>query len=195
MNYIGSKKLETENLILRSTEEKDLKVLWEILCDVDVSKYYLVGKFNLDWEKEKEWQYKKLARAGNQDVFQWSIILKSTNECIGQISCQKSYDTNGNLQDDNIRDVGWFLNSNYHNFGFGTEAAKAMLNYMFNEVGIDRIETSSAVDNLASWKLMEKLGFIRYTEKTHKTKYTFLIEEVDCYSYRITKEEYLSKRR
>ena len=77
MKYIGSKVLESENLILRPTKEEDLKVIWNILCDIDVAKYYLVGKFNYDWELEKKWQYKKLERSLNKDVFQWSIILKT----------------------------------------------------------------------------------------------------------------------
>lgn len=54
MKYLGSKILESENLILRPTQEEDLKVIWNILCDSDVAKYYLVGKFNYNWEEEKE---------------------------------------------------------------------------------------------------------------------------------------------
>ena len=191
MKYIGSKVLESENLILRPTKEEDLKVIWNILCDIDVAKYYLVGKFNYDWELEKKWQYKKLERSLNKDVFQWSIILKTKNECIGQVSCQNSYDENGNKNDDAIRDVGWFLDFNYHGIGYGSEAARAMIDYMFKEVQIDKIETCAATDNLASWKIMEKLGFHR-TNKIKKVKYTILTEEVDCYCYEITRQEYLN---
>ena len=144
-----------------------------------------------DWEKEKVWQYKKLEKANNEDVFQWSIILKSENKCIGQASCQKSYDEFGNENSDNIRDVGWFLDFNYHGMGYGSEAARAMIDYMFKEVQIDKIETCAATDNIASWKIMEKLGFHR-TNKIKKVKYTILTEEVDCYCYEITREEYLN---
>ena len=86
MKYLGSKVLETDRLLLRPTKEEDLKVIWGILCDKKVAEHYLVGKFNYDWEKEKVWQYKKLEKANNEDVFQWSIILKSENKCIGQAS-------------------------------------------------------------------------------------------------------------
>lgn len=48
MKYIGSKVLETDNLILRPTQEEDLKVLWEILLDENVSRYYLTSKINSD---------------------------------------------------------------------------------------------------------------------------------------------------
>ena len=80
MKYLGSRVLETDRLLLRPTKEEDLKVIWGILCDKRVAKNYLVGKFNYDWEKEKVWQYKKLEKANNEDVFQWSIILKSENK-------------------------------------------------------------------------------------------------------------------
>ena len=176
MKYLGSKVLETDRLLLRPTKEEDLKVIWGILCDKKVAEHYLVGK---------------LEKANNEDVFQWSIILKSENKCIGQASCQKSHDEFGNENSDNIRDVGWFLDSNYHRMGYGSEVAKAVLDYMFKEVRIDKIETCVATDNIASWRVIEKLGFHR-TGKIKKVKYTILTEEVDCYCYEITREEYLN---
>lgn len=191
MKYLGSKELETENLLLRPTKEEDLKPIWSILCDKKVSKHYLVGKFNYDWEKEKIWQYKKLASAANKNVFQWSIILKKENKCIGQITCQNSYDENENIKNDNIRDVGWFLDSNYHGMGYGYEAAKKMIDYMFKEVEIDKIETCAAIDNIASWRIMEKLGFKRI-DKIKMIKYTMLEKETKCYCYEITRDRYLN---
>lgn len=53
MKYIGSKVLESKRLILRPTEEEDLKVLWNILKNKEISKYYLVDKINNNWEDEK----------------------------------------------------------------------------------------------------------------------------------------------
>ena len=87
MKYIGSKVLETDNLILRLTQEDDLKVLWQILLDENVSRYYLTSKINKKWEEEKKWQYKKLSHALDKDVFQWSIVLKSVDKCIKCVEC------------------------------------------------------------------------------------------------------------
>lgn len=190
MKYIGSKVLKSKNLILRPTKEEDLKVIWNILCDIDVAKYYLVGKINYDWDKEKEWQYKKLDKALNSDVFQWSIILKANNKCIGQISCLNSYNESDDKNADTIRDVGWVINSQYQGMGLGTEAAKLMLDYMFYEVGIEKIETCAAIENPASWKIMEKFGF-RRLNKTKLLKYTVQTKKTACYCYEITREEYI----
>ena len=102
MNYLGSKTLETERLILHKTEEKDLKEIWNILLLEEVSKYYLTSKINEDWEKEKKWQYKKLERANEPDNFIWTIERKEDNAVMGQISFHET-------DENEIKDIGWFL--------------------------------------------------------------------------------------
>lgn len=184
MNLLGSKTLETERLLLRKTEKSDLKKLWEILLDRDISRYYLTCKINDNWKDEKKWQYKKLERASNPDMFCWTIIRKDNNEVIGQITVQE-----GTTIDKSIRDIGWFISKNNQRKGYAYEAASKVLNYMFKEVEINKITTSVAMINPASWGLMEKLGFKRL-ETTHKNKYYFVEEEVDSYEYELTKEEY-----
>lgn len=184
MNLLGSKTLETERLLLRKTEEQDLKKLWKILLDRDISRYYLTCKINDNWEDEKKWQYKKLERAANPDIFCWTIIRKDNNEVIGQITVQE-----GSTEDKSIRDIGWFISKINQRKGYAYEAASKVLDYMFNEVKLNKIETSVAMINPASWGLMEKLGFKRL-ETTHKNKYYFVGEEVDSYEYELTKEEY-----
>ena len=106
----------------------------------------------------------------------WTIALLAIS-IMTTSSVNPGYDEFGNENSDNIRDVGWFLDFNYHGIGYGSEAARAMIDYMFKEVQIDKIETCAATDNLASWKIMEKLGFHR-TNKIKKVKYTILTEEV-----------------
>lgn len=185
MNLIGSKTIKTNRLILRPTEESDLKPLWEILSIEEVNKYYLTCKINKNWEDEIPWQMKKLSHALDNDVFQWSIILKKNNECIGQISVQEK----DNVVDKSIRDIGWFINPKYQRKGYAYETAKAILDYMFNEVNIKEINTGAAINNPASWKLMEKLGFTRISDKTHIIHYTFG-GDVEAYSYDINKNDY-----
>jgi len=188
MKMLGSKVIETERLILRPTEEKDLRILFDILLIPEVNKYYLTCKIGKTFEEDYIWQMKKLEKAKNNDVFQWSIIKKEDNVCIGQISVQEK--DNNPIE---IRDIGWFINPKEQRKGYAFETASNVINYMFNEVDIKAIETSSAMCNPASFGLMEKLGFKKRSEETHKQKYTFVEKLVDCYSYGITKEEYLNK--
>lgn len=187
MKLLGSKTLETKRLIMHKTEEKDLKELWNILCIDSVNKYYLTSMLNKDWEQEKKWQYKKLDKANNLDVFIWTIELKDTNEIIGQISVQRKEN-----EEENIRDIGWFIEPSYQNKGYAYEAALEVLKYMFLEVEIEKIITSSAIINTSSWKLMEKLGFEKLDKKI-MVKYTFFDEKVENQVYELDKNMFLKE--
>ena len=65
---------------------------------------------------------------------------------------------------------------------------------MFNEVDIKKIITSVAIINPASWRFMEKLGFVRDKENTKFVDYTFCNEPVENYIYELTKEHFLENK-
>ena len=190
MKMLGSKMIETERLILRPTEEQDLKIIFDILSIPEVNKYYLTSKLGKNFEEELPWQMKKLNKAKNEDVFQWSITKKEDNECIGQISVQ-----DGEHSSLEVRDIGWFINPKEQRKGYAFESAKNVIDYMFKDVEIGAIETSSAICNPASYALMEKLGFKKRGNEIKKQKYTFVEDLVDCYLYGITKDEYLNNEK
>ena len=183
MNKINVKNLYTDRLELRIPTMEEQHRLWEILINEDINQYYFpipnrifakyhLSKNNLEdlkkarsifldelsnWEKQKPFYEKKIESIKAQDDSQkytWSIFLKGTNIVIGQITCQPK-----DNEPENIRDVGWFIDPKYQGQGYATEAAFAVLDFMFNEVEINEIKTSAAEINPASWKIMEKLGF------------------------------------
>lgn len=199
MNYIGSKEIETSRLILKPQTMEEQKRLWEILMLKEVNKYFLTvpSKFKdklLDWEKQEEYYKKDMEHANDIDVFRWSIFLKETGECIGRVSCHERHDEDENVTNPDIRGVGWLIDPNYQRKGYATEAAFAMIDYMFEEADISEIITGAAIQNPASWKIMEKLGFIR--QDTMKlVQYTFLEDPVEAYSYIMTKENWEDLRR
>ena len=183
MNKIDSKNLYTNRLELRIPTMREQYKLWKILIKEEINQYYfptpdrIFAKNNLsknniddlkkarkifieqlsDWERQEPFYKNKIENIQAQNDSQkytWSIFLKETNKVIGQITCQPK-----NNEPENIRDVGWFIDPNYQGRGYATEAAVAVLDFMFNEVGITDIKTSAAEINPGSWKIMEKLGF------------------------------------
>lgn len=196
MNFLGSKTIETDRLILRTQTMNEQKRLWEILMIPEVNKYFLTvpPKFReklKDWDKQKEFYEEDMKHANDNYVFRWSIFLKDTGECIGRLSCHEGHDEDESINNPNIRGVGWIIDPKFQGHGYGTEAAKAMIDFMFLECEIEQIITGAAICNPASWKIMEKLGFERQ-EKTKMIQYTFLDELTEIYSYVMTKERYLS---
>ena len=183
MKRLNSKNLYTNRLDLRIPTMVEQHRLWEILINEDINQYYfptpdrIFNKNNLskdniddlkkarkifmeqlnDWDRQEPFYEKKINSIQEQNDSQkytWSIFLKDTNIVIGQITCQPK-----DNEPENIRDVGWFIDSNYQRHGYATEAAIAVLDFMFNEIEITDIQTSAAEINPGSWKIMEKLGF------------------------------------
>lgn len=196
MRFLGSKTIETDRLILKAQSMDEQKRLWEILMIPDVNRYFLtvLPKFRdklKDWDKQEVFYEEDMKHANDNNVFRWSVFLKETGECIGRISCHEGHDEDENINDPNIRGVGWIIDPKYQGNGYGTEAAKAMIDFMFLECEIEAIITGAAICNPASWKIMEKLGFERQ-EKTKMVQYTFLDELTEDYSYIMTKEKYIS---
>lgn len=186
MKYLGSKTLETERLIIKPQTMGEQKRLWEILMIPEVNRYFLTvppkfGDKLKDWEKQEEYYKEDMKHANDNDVFRWSIFLKDTDICIGRISCQ-----DGESDNPDIRDIGWLIDPDYQRQGYAYEAASAVLDFMFNECEIDKIVTSAAIVNPASWKLMEKLGFIRQKENK-MVQYTYVSNLTENYTYVLDK--------
>lgn len=199
MNLIGSKTIETDRLVLKAQTMEEQKYLWRVLMMPEVNKYYLVVPQFLreklkDWSKQEPYYEEDMKKANNPDVFRWSIFLKETGGCIGKVGCHKASDEYDDIDDSEIRSVGWYIDPKYQGCGYGKEAAKAMIEYMFDEVNIKEIKTGAAIENPASWKIMEGLGF-KNTGKTKMVQYTYLDKPTEDYQYILTKEMYLENNR
>ena len=217
MKNIPIRDLETERLLIKVPTMEEQYDLWNILRDESINKYYFptpdrifrknnLSKDNIDdlkearriflselndWERQKPFYEKKIESIHNGDnnqKFTWSVFLKS-GEVIGQITVQPNDAYPDNPE---VRDIGWFIKPCYHRHGYGYELASAVLDFMFNEVEIDRIETSASVINHGSWGLMEKLGFERTGEKIF-TYYDDDGKILKSYCYTGDKEKFLNR--
>lgn len=177
---------------------KEQKRLWEILMNPKINKWYLTSaksKANIkeywEWSNQEKFYKSKVLNANNNDVFVWSVFLKQdyTNsgeeEVIGQISAQENGD---NIE---VRDVGWFIDERYQGNGYATEAAKAMIDYMFNEVEIDKISSGAVKDNIPSCKMFENLDFTKISEEEEESPYTFFDGRLTFSKYELTRKDYL----
>lgn len=199
MRYLGSKTIETDRLILKAQTMEEQYYLWSVLMNPDVNKYFLTVSKKYaeklkDWNKQEEYYKEEIKHAKDSNIFRWSVFLKETGQCIGRVSCHPASDENNEINNPSIRGVGWYIDPKFKGNGYGNEAAQAMMDYMFNECEIDEIRTGAAIENPASWIIMEKFGFIRL-DKTKMVEYTYLDELVEDYQYFITREMYLENKK
>ncbi|WP_099203992.1 GNAT family N-acetyltransferase [Scatolibacter rhodanostii] len=138
-------KIETTDLIIRNFELEDEKDLCE----------YMLQRVHAQFERYPDFTCQKsheeiVSRAQSDEFF--AIELKKEHKVIGNIYLGK--------RNFNSRELGYVLNENYHKKGYGSEASKAMVAFAFAQ-GVHRIYAECAPQNIASWKLMEKIGLER----------------------------------
>ena len=164
MNHIGTKSIETENLILRK---------WNI--EDEVFKYFgEETKNTLIYLVE---EYKKV------NTYEWGIELKNNNKIIGRI-----YVYNQNKKAKSC-EISYSIAKLYRNKGYATEALYSVLRFLINNVGYNIVECGCLIDNPASGKVMEKAG-MKYLKTTSQNIYNCETgENNDEIIYRITKDD------
>lgn len=153
MKHKGTILLETDRLILRKfkdTDSKDMFKNWG--SDANVNKY-------LSWQTHKDIKDSEdiinlwISQYDN-NVYNWVMELKEINEVIGNISIVELENMNEACE------IGYCISSRYWNKGITTEAFKAVIKYLFEEVGVNRICAKHDIDNAASGKVMQKCGMV-----------------------------------
>ena len=129
----------------------DSKEIFKLLSDPKVIEYDTFELFTDIKEAEKLIKWFDQQFKDKKAIF-WGISLKNDGEIIG--FCKREIEK--------VRaDIGYNLRSDYWNKGIMTESIKAIMNYAFNVIGVNRIETAVSTRNQASIKLLEKLNFTK----------------------------------
>lgn len=90
-------------------------------------------------------------------------------------------------------ELGWVIAPGHAGRGYATEAVRELLRVCFEELGLRRVLAQCFADNLASWRLMERLGMRRemYTvrESLHRSG-----EWLDGMMYALLADEWRAAR-
>jgi ribosomal-protein-alanine N-acetyltransferase len=85
-------------------------------------------------------------------------------------------------------EIGYCISKSYWNQGITTEALRAVINYLINEIGFKRIQAKHDSDNKASGKVMLKAG-MEYEGRLRNYNKNNVGNLVDCDIYSILKED------
>lgn len=96
----------------------------------------------LDWQTEQP-----------RRRFQLAIVLAAEGRLIGSCGLRR------NPQEDRTADLGYELNPDYWGRGYATAAARALVNFGFRELELQRIASWCIADNAASARVLARLGF------------------------------------
>lgn len=154
MKHKGTILIETDRLILRKFKDIDSNDMFKNWgSDANVTKY-------LSWETHKDIKDSEdiinlwISKYEDNSVYNWVIELKEINEVIGNISIVKLEDMHDACE------IGYCISSKYWNKSITTEAFNAVIKYLFEEVGVNRICAKHDINNVASGKVMQKCGMV-----------------------------------
>jgi [ribosomal protein S5]-alanine N-acetyltransferase len=145
-------KLETERLILRDYVKDDWQRVLEYQSDPLYLRYYEWTERTPEAAQEFVGWFLDHQRQKPRIKFQLAIVLKSTNQLIG--NCGIRMDKPNALQ----ADIGYELDPKHWNQGYATEAAHAIVDFGFSTFGLHRVWSWCVADNLGSAHVLEKLG-------------------------------------
>ncbi|MCL2335065.1 MAG: GNAT family N-acetyltransferase [Endomicrobia bacterium] len=152
MNNIGTQTIETKRLILRRVKPEDAEdMFYGWSSDGEVTKY-MTWRSHPDIEATKNYINYLLTQLEKDDCYDWIIEYKETGKAIGAIG---AVSLNENLEK---AELGYCLSKKYWNKGIMSEALAAVMQYMFDKCGFNRLESFHIPENPASGKVMQKCG-------------------------------------
>ena len=142
--------LETERLYLRDMNQNDFDDLCKILRDKDVMYAY---EHAFSDEEVQEWLDKQLKRYKDYGFGLWLVVLKDTDEVIGQcgITMQK-------VNEDDVYEIGYLFQKKFWHKGYAIESAKACKKYAFEKLKVDEVYSIIRDNNFSSQKVAERNG-------------------------------------
>jgi ribosomal-protein-alanine N-acetyltransferase len=156
--------LESDTIVLRKVTEDDLKDLFEIYSNDDVFIFCgIIPKKNVEVIRKMVSHFERDYR--KQKRIKWGICRKTDVTKLLEIVEAFNFKRKANTVT-----VGYFLNERFWNKGITTEAVRILVNYLLNEVGVERIRAEVMLQNNYSKRVLEKNGFTK--EGTTREKWS-----------------------
>lgn len=143
--------IETSRLILRLFKDTDAPEVAKLCNNYNLYKNTLYLPFPYSIDDAVSWIKNQLDNFNNDQCFEFAITDKITGNLYGAIALS-------NHQKFNNGEIAYWVGEEYWGNGYATEAAKAILEFAFIEKGYNKVFARCFHSNLASSRVIEKIG-------------------------------------
>ncbi len=168
--------IKTNRLIFREITTEDALMLFEIYSDDNAMRYWDTETHKNISTTIQRIQNLSTAWSNNQGV-SWGMVLKESNQLIGQFSLHSWNTEFNNAQ------LGYIISPSYWSNGYGSEALKTIVNFGFSTLGLTTITAEIDPANISSSTILKRFGF-KYI-KSRKNDYFLNGEYFDTDIYSI----------
>ena len=153
MNHVGTQKLETDRLILRRYTKDDAEAMYKNWASDDEVTRFLTWPTHASQEITQSIIDEWVQRYANENYYHWTIVVKENGEePIGDIAVV-------NIKEKaSVAHIGYCIGRSWWNKGITSEALKSVIDFLFDVVGVNRIEARHDTKNPNSGKVMQKCG-------------------------------------
>jgi [ribosomal protein S5]-alanine N-acetyltransferase len=144
--------LQTLHLFLRPWKQEDAEILFEILQEKDLMRYF-PSKSPPSREYVDHYILHQLAHWDKFSYGHWAVIDQQDGLLVGWNGLEF-------LPETKETEIAYLLSKRVHGRGFATEAARAAVNYGFKTAGLKEIIGLVHEENIGSIRVLEKCGLI-----------------------------------
>lgn len=149
------KKLESNRLILRNIEIEDADDLF--LMDSDPEVHHYLGNHPVKTLKESKDMIDSIQTQYRlHGIGRWALVIKSSGEFAGWYGLKLEERP---WKSGKYYDLGYRLKRKFWGQGIASEAARCTLTYGLEEMNLKEICAAAHIENIASNKIIDKLGF------------------------------------
>lgn len=147
---------ETERLILRRLDEKDVDAIFAMRSDPEVMRFIRAPQNRTE---TINWLNLVSSRWASDRIGFCAIVEKQNGKFVGWCGLWR-------LKETSELEIGYAIAKNAWGKGFATEAAQVFLRYAFEQLKTEKIVAVAEPENASSRRVMEKLGmkFVRLGE-------------------------------
>lgn len=146
--------LRSDRLRLREVRDSDASALFAIHSNPQVMRYWSYPAWTeLAQAEQKVADIQRQRR--ELDILVWAIAEAASDRLIGTSALFGLDLTQGRAE------IGYSLHPDWQGRGLATEALRLILQYVFSGLRLRRVEADADPRNEPSWRLLEKLGFVR----------------------------------
>ena len=146
--------IETERLLLRKCTTDDVDEVFNIYSNESDEYCYTHIPHPYMRKDAIEFIERSIKVVEEGKELRLLIVDKETDKILGELVGKHLDDENDCVE------VGYSLGKDSRNKGIITEAARVLIDYLFKSCGINRVQLLCSTENIASQKVMQKLGAV-----------------------------------
>jgi RimJ/RimL family protein N-acetyltransferase len=145
--------LRTERLLLRQWRDDDLEPFARLNADPETMRYFPAPLTRAQSDRFAE---RECARIAERGWGLWAVEVVGVPSFVGFVGlAEPSFEAHFTP----AVEIGWRLAREHWGHGYATEAARAVIDHAFEDLGLERLEAGARVSNPASRRVLEKCGF------------------------------------